>query len=103
MNIVVREKGKVNENLFFLMLPTCGLYKYFLNGFRVLVQDGCSPVGCVLTQLVKKWGAFVTATCNVRSVPVIKALGMTSFIKFLFELIKKEAQIFIYSCLTFEC
>lgn len=45
-------------------------------GRRILVQDGCSPVGCVLTQLTKKWGAkFVTATCNVRSLPVIKALG----------------------------
>lgn len=44
-------------------------------GKRILVQDGCSPVGCVLTQLTKKWGAHVTATCNVRSVPVIKALG----------------------------
>lgn len=43
--------------------------------FSVLVTDGCSPVGCVLTQLLKKWGAFVTATCNIRSVPVIQALG----------------------------
>lgn len=42
----------------------------------VLVTDGCSPVGCVLTQLLKKWGAFVTATCNIRSVPVIQALGI---------------------------
>uniref|UniRef100_A0A1B0CFE2 Enoyl reductase (ER) domain-containing protein n=1 Tax=Lutzomyia longipalpis TaxID=7200 RepID=A0A1B0CFE2_LUTLO len=44
-------------------------------GKRILVQDGCSPVGCVLTQLTKKWGASVTATCYVRSVPVIRALG----------------------------
>ncbi|XP_055704646.1 reticulon-4-interacting protein 1, mitochondrial-like isoform X2 [Phlebotomus papatasi] len=44
-------------------------------GKRILVQDGCSPVGCVLTQLAKKWGATVTATCYVRSVPVIRALG----------------------------
>lgn len=33
----------------------------------------------MLTQLVKKWGAYVTATCNVRSVPVIKALGNFQF------------------------
>ncbi|GAB0090827.1 Reticulon-4-interacting protein 1 [Sergentomyia squamirostris] len=44
-------------------------------GKRILIQDGCSPVGCVLSQLCKKWGASVTATCYVRSVPVIKALG----------------------------
>lgn len=44
-------------------------------GKRILIQDGCTPVGCVLTQLTQKWGAFVTATCNMRSVPVIRALG----------------------------
>lgn len=49
----------------------------------VLITDGCSPVGCVLTQLLKKWGAFVTATCNIRSVPVIQALG--KLLKFHFE------------------
>lgn len=53
-------------------------YVLFVN-YRVLVFDGCSPVGCVLTQLLKKWGAFVTATCNIRSVPVISALGKTKF------------------------
>ncbi|XP_031628018.1 reticulon-4-interacting protein 1, mitochondrial-like isoform X2 [Contarinia nasturtii] len=51
-------------------------------GKRVLVSDGCSPVGCVLTQLLKKWGAYVTATCNVRSVPVIQALGADDVIAF---------------------
>lgn len=51
-------------------------------GKRILVQDGCSPVGCVLTQLTKKWGAYVTATCNVRSVPVIKALGKWPSIRY---------------------
>lgn len=43
---------------------------------RVLIQDGCSPVGCVLTQLLQKWGAHVTATCHTRSMPVLKAIGM---------------------------
>ena len=50
-------------------------------GKRILVQDGCSPVGCVLTQLTKKWGAYVTATCSDRSEPVIKALGEHFFFK----------------------
>lgn len=56
-------------------LQTAGLDELTCIGKRIFVQDGCSPVGCVLTQLTKKWGANVTATCNVRSVPVIKALG----------------------------
>lgn len=43
--------------------------------YRIFIQNGCSPVGCVLTQLTKKWGAFVTSSCHIRSVPVIKALG----------------------------
>lgn len=44
-------------------------------GKRILIEEGCSPVGCVLTQLICKWGGHVTATCYVRSAPVIKALG----------------------------
>lgn len=59
-------------------LQTAGLGENTCIGKRIFVQDGCSPVGCVLTQLTKKWGAFITATCNVRSVPVIKALGKSS-------------------------
>lgn len=55
--------------------------KYFCFCCRVLIQDGCSPVGCVLTQLAKKWGAFVTSTCHIRSVPVIKALGKCAYVQ----------------------
>lgn len=52
-----------------------------LSGMKILVQDGCSPVGCVLMQLCKKWGAHITATCDVRSVPVVKALGENYYSK----------------------
>ena len=44
-------------------------------GKKVLIQDGCSPVGCILTQLVKKWGGYVVVTCHQRSAPVVNALG----------------------------
>jgi reticulon-4-interacting protein 1, mitochondrial len=44
-------------------------------GKRVLIQDGCSPVGCILTQLIKKWGGYVVVTCHQRSAPVVNALG----------------------------
>lgn len=58
-------------------LKSAGLNETNCLGKRILIQDGCSPVGCVLTQLTKRWGAFVTATCHARSKPVIKALGMS--------------------------
>lgn len=60
--------------------------------FSVLVTDGCSPVGCVLTQLLKRWGAFVTATCNIRSVPVIQALG-----KYILKLKTKSIDIILFA------
>lgn len=61
-------------------LERAGLDERTTAGRRVLVQDGCSPVGCVLTQLLRRWGAStVAATCSVRAVPVIKALGRFYF------------------------
>ncbi|KAJ6647952.1 Reticulon-4-interacting protein 1, mitochondrial [Pseudolycoriella hygida] len=56
-------------------LESSGLNELNCIGKRVFIQNGCSPVGCVLAQLTKKWGAFVTSSCHIRSVPVIKALG----------------------------
>ncbi|CAH1164589.1 unnamed protein product [Phaedon cochleariae] len=47
---------------------------------RVLVLGGCTPVGCVLIQLLKHWNAIVTATCYKRAVPVVTALGACSII-----------------------
>ncbi|XP_074037321.1 reticulon-4-interacting protein 1, mitochondrial isoform X2 [Leptinotarsa decemlineata] len=47
---------------------------------RVLVQGGCTPVGCVLIQLLNHWQAEVTATCYQRAVPVVKALGASDMI-----------------------
>lgn len=56
-------------------LEASGVNELSASGKRIFIQNGCSPVGCVLTQLTKKWGAFVTSSCHVRSVPVIRALG----------------------------
>jgi NADPH:quinone reductase-like Zn-dependent oxidoreductase len=36
---------------------------------------GCSPVGCILIQLARLWGAHVTAVTSLRGIPVIQALG----------------------------
>lgn len=56
-------------------LKAANLNEHTTSGKRILIEDGCSPVGCVLTQLTKKWGAYVTTTCHSRSAPVVKALG----------------------------
>lgn len=45
-----------------------------------MIQGGCSPVGCVLIQLLKEWNASVTATCYKRALPVAKALGAADII-----------------------
>lgn len=58
---------------------TLNVKNQFPISYRIFIQDGCSPVGCVLTQLTKKWGAYVTSSCHIRSVPVIKALGKQNF------------------------
>lgn len=44
-------------------------------GKRILVHTGCSPVGCILIQLARLWGAHVTAVTSLRGTPVIQALG----------------------------
>lgn len=48
-------------------------------GKKILIQDGCSPVGCILIQLIKKWGGIVYVTCHQRSAPVVNALGENFF------------------------
>nr|CAI5828998.1 unnamed protein product [Callosobruchus analis] len=47
---------------------------------KILIQGGCSPVGCVLVQLLSHWKAEVTTTCYKRAVPVVKALGAADII-----------------------
>ena len=48
-------------------------------GKRILIQDAVSPLGCVLSQLLSKWGAHVTTTCHARAAPVIHELGEPTF------------------------
>ncbi|RZB89843.1 reticulon-4-interacting protein 1 -like, mitochondrial-like [Asbolus verrucosus] len=47
---------------------------------KFLIFGGCTPVGCVLIQILIYWKANVTATCNKRAVPVVKALGANDVI-----------------------
>ncbi|EFA07672.2 Reticulon-4-interacting protein 1, mitochondrial-like Protein [Tribolium castaneum] len=49
---------------------------------KVLIIGGCTPVGCVLIQILAHWSANVTTTCTKRAVPVAKALGADDIIIF---------------------
>lgn len=60
-------------------LKKAGLNEHTCKEKRILVQEGCSPVGCVISQLTKKWGAHVAATCYFKSAPVSTALGKQQF------------------------
>ncbi|KAF4519887.1 hypothetical protein B566_EDAN005228 [Ephemera danica] len=44
-------------------------------GKRILIRDAGSAVGCVLVQLMKCWGAQVTAVVNARAREVARQLG----------------------------
>ncbi|XP_055591829.1 reticulon-4-interacting protein 1, mitochondrial-like isoform X2 [Uranotaenia lowii] len=64
------------------LMEAHGLTEHTCKGKRILVLEGCSPVGCVITQLANKWGAQVSATCHIRSAPVIHELGAADIITF---------------------
>lgn len=49
---------------------------------KFLVIGGCTPVGCVLVQILRYWKAHVTTTCTKRAMPVAKALGADEIIVF---------------------
>ncbi|CAG9797952.1 unnamed protein product [Chironomus riparius] len=68
MALIALKKAKLSENSSI--------------GKKVLIQDGCSAVGCILTQLIKKWGGYVVVTCHQRSAPVVNALGADEIITF---------------------
>ncbi|XP_011262065.1 reticulon-4-interacting protein 1, mitochondrial isoform X1 [Camponotus floridanus] len=44
-------------------------------GKRILIYGGNTPIGCILTQLVKLWGGYVVTACRIDAEPVLKALG----------------------------
>ncbi|XP_017877373.1 reticulon-4-interacting protein 1 homolog, mitochondrial-like isoform X2 [Ceratina calcarata] len=44
-------------------------------GKRVLICSGSTPVGLILTQLVKLWGGYVVTVCRPNAIPRLQALG----------------------------
>ncbi|XP_060536623.1 uncharacterized protein LOC132708352 isoform X1 [Cylas formicarius] len=47
---------------------------------KIFIQGGCTPVGCLLIQILKHWKAEVVTSCCERAVPVAKALGAADII-----------------------
>lgn len=62
-------------------------------GKRVLIYGGNTPVGCILTQLVKLWGGYVLTICTPNAIPVSKALGADNVISLDNSNIEKELQL----------
>ncbi|XP_044265444.1 reticulon-4-interacting protein 1, mitochondrial-like [Tribolium madens] len=57
---------------------------------KVLIIGGCTPVGCVLIQILAHWNANITTTCTKRAMPVAKALGADDIIIFPEEITEKS-------------
>lgn len=64
-------KNKRCRNKIFTVNFTLNFFFFF----RIFINGGCTPVGCVLIQLLNFWEANVITTCYKRAVPVVKALG----------------------------
>ncbi|XP_003705322.1 NAD(P)H oxidoreductase RTN4IP1, mitochondrial isoform X1 [Megachile rotundata] len=63
-------------------------------GKRVLIYGGNTPVGCIITQLVKLWGGYVITICRPNAIPVSKALGADEVISLNGSDIKKELDLY---------
>lgn len=61
---------------------------------RVLIYGGNTPIGCILTQLVKLWGGYVITICRSNAIPVSKALGADEVISLNGSDIKKELDLY---------
>nr|XP_033792749.1 reticulon-4-interacting protein 1, mitochondrial isoform X2 [Geotrypetes seraphini] len=57
------------------LINTCGLQKDNCAGKRVLILGAAGGVGTVAIQLLKAWGAHVTAVCSQDSSALVRSLG----------------------------
>ncbi|XP_068135526.1 reticulon-4-interacting protein 1, mitochondrial [Hyperolius riggenbachi] len=64
------------------LVNSCGLKKETCPGKRVLIIGASGGVGTVAIQLVKAWGAHVTAVCSGGAVPLMKSLGADDVIDY---------------------
>ncbi|XP_044736509.1 uncharacterized protein LOC123298533 isoform X2 [Chrysoperla carnea] len=56
-------------------LDNIGLNEKSAFGKKVFIENCCTPEGCVLTQVLKSWGAILTTSSSSRAAPVSKAMG----------------------------
>ncbi|XP_014478782.1 PREDICTED: reticulon-4-interacting protein 1 homolog, mitochondrial-like [Dinoponera quadriceps] len=63
-------------------------------GKTVFIYGGCTPIGCILTQLIKLWGGYVLTTCRRKAKPVMKTLGADDVIIIGEENIEQNLQLY---------
>ncbi|XP_033333124.2 NAD(P)H oxidoreductase RTN4IP1, mitochondrial [Megalopta genalis] len=63
-------------------------------GKRVLIYGGNTPIGCILTQLVKLWGGHVCTICRPSAISTSKALGADNIIALNGSSLEKELQLY---------
>lgn len=63
-------------------------------GKRVLICSGSTPVGIILTQLIKLWGGHVVTMCRPNAILTSKALGADSIISLNNANIEKELTLY---------
>lgn len=65
-----------------------------LNGKRVLVNGATGAIGSAMVQLLKYFGAHVTAVCNTKNIALIRSIGADDIIDYLNEDFTKINQTF---------
>lgn len=63
-------------------------------GKRVLIYGGTTPIGCVLSQLIKLWGGHVCTICRPNGIAMSKALGADDVITLNGSSLEKELQLY---------
>ncbi|XP_053314983.1 reticulon-4-interacting protein 1, mitochondrial [Spea bombifrons] len=64
------------------LVNSCGLKKEKCPGKRVLIIGASGGVGTAAVQLLKAWGAHVTAVCSEDATPLMKDLGADDIIDY---------------------
>ncbi|XP_030055034.1 NAD(P)H oxidoreductase RTN4IP1, mitochondrial [Microcaecilia unicolor] len=72
------------------LINTCGLQKDNCTGKRVLILGAAGGVGTVAIQLLKAWGAHVTAVCSQDSSALVRSLGADHVVDYKSENVEEQ-------------